>query len=411
MRNKAEYPKAIKSGSVVVKVYRIAHKTTASGWVYSVAWVSAEGRKLQQFTDEAAVLQEAKLKADQLQAGRVEGGEMTRTDRDELQAARTITGQTPLLAALREWARINELTNGHGVTAAESWAARNLRSYERALVKDVVVRFLKEKTAAGIQTVKNHNHIFEDIKTEFGDLYIDTVSATQIGTFLAKRADPSTRNTFRKHVVGLWRWAQSQNHLNRDVKTEPEHTQRAKEPLPKKGIVDVLTLRNLLEFFRTHHPEYLAPLVIACFCGLRRSEVHAQIWDDIDLASRRLKVTKAKEGTPAERLVPIPRAGVAWLMLCEDRTGHLCANLAIDRIRDIAQGADFELPDNCFRHSFITYRCAVTQDIPQTAEESGNSPAIIRKHYKKLMTKTPAKLWFHSGPDEVGEVLALSQAS
>ncbi len=211
--------------------------------------------------------------------------------------------------------------------------------------------------------------------------------------------DPSTRNTFRKHVVGLWRWAQRQGFLPRDVKTEAEQTDRAKEPPAKKGIIGPDTLRDLLELIRTRHPTYIGPLAIAAFCGLRRGEVHAQRWEQIDLAARRLEVTAAKEGTPAQRHVPIPRAAVSWLMLCPERTGDVCSNLAIDRIRDIGREAGFELPENCFRHSFITYRATLTQNVPQTAEESGNSPAIIRKHYKRLMLKTTARDWFAISPD------------
>jgi hypothetical protein len=62
------------------------------------------------------------LKAAQLNAGRIEGADMTRTDRDELQAAREAVGDVPLLAAIAEWRKARELTAGNLLPAAEAWA-------------------------------------------------------------------------------------------------------------------------------------------------------------------------------------------------------------------------------------------------------------------------------------------------
>ncbi len=389
------WPRTITAGHARVKLYRNAHHA-GSGWIYVLAWNTPSGRKREKFADEADALGAARTKAAQLNAGRVEGASMSTGDRDELQAAREKARALglPLIAALDQYAKAHAICEGHVISACEAWAARNITKHERMKVADVVTAFLAAKKRAGIKTEHNHGHIFEDIRRDFGSLFIDSISAPQIGAWLAKWDSASTRNTFRKHTVGLWRWAQKQGYLPRELKTEAEQTDRAKEGPLKKGIITADTLQKLLEHFREHHPEYLAPLVLSAFCGLRRGEVHEQLWEHIDLPSRRLQVTKAKEGTPAERIVPISRAGVAWLMLCEGRAGRVCSNLAVDRLREIGRTAGFGLPENCFRHSWITYRCAVTQNVPQTAEEAGNSPAIIRRHYKRLMTKAPARVWF-----------------
>src|SRR4051794_18674822 len=119
------FPKSIKVGSTVVKVYRTKHKSTASGWVYQVAWVIGGARKLQQFTEEDVALEEARLRAGQLASGRMDSASLGKPDRDELLAARQIvSGRGQLLPALREWAKAYDLTNGQIITAAEAWKAR-----------------------------------------------------------------------------------------------------------------------------------------------------------------------------------------------------------------------------------------------------------------------------------------------
>jgi hypothetical protein len=50
------------------------------------------------------------------------------------------------------------------------------------------------------------------------------------------------------------------------------------------------------------------------------------------------------------------------------------------------------------RHSFITYRTADTRDVARVADECGNSPNIIRKHYRELVTSEAAKIYFGIRP-------------
>jgi integrase len=313
---------------------------------------------------------------------------------------------------LAEWQKAREITEGHVIPAAELWAARNVSKTERKLVRVVVEEYLAAKTKAKIKTAQNHGHIFEDIKTAFGDAFIDTISTPQLNVWLSRWESPGTRHTFRKHTVGLWRWAQKANYLPRDKKTDAEHTETITLGNHKRGTIAPATLRTLLALIRKDHAEYLPALVLSTFCGLRRTEVHHQRWEHIDLVGRTMIVSHAKVGTPGERAVPIPRAAIQWLMLCGDRTEHVCANLAVDRIRDIGRTAGIELPENCFRHSFITYRCKLVT-VAQVADEAGNSPTVIRKHYRNVlqdnrpMRKAEAKAWFESGPDSEGEVIPM----
>ena len=395
---KPKWPREITSGSVTVKVYEVAHPTNKSGKAYVLAHVTPTGRKTQKFADPDDALREARLKASQLASGRIEGADMSRADRDELQAARALAGDVPVLAALQEWAKVRDLTAGHVIAAGELWASRNTGKHKRAKVADVVKEFLAAKKAAGVQTEDNHGGLFKEVVADFGTLHLDTISAAQLSAWLGKKLHPGTRNTYRKHCVSLWRWAQRQNYLSREIRTEAENTDRAKEAPHEIGIFGVQTLRDLLAHFRKHHPEYLGPLVLACFCGLRRSEIHNQKWADVELARKFVRVSSAKKGTPSRRLVPLSDAAVSWLMLCPDRTHDLSANLAIDRIRDIARGAGFNLPENSFRHSFISHRVAQTGNVAETALEAGNSPTIIFQHYRELVEKQDGEAWFSVTP-------------
>ena len=395
------YPRAIKRGSAVVKIYRNKHGSTASGYVYQVAYVVGGGRKLQQFASELDAEEEARLRATQLAAGRIDSATVGKPDRDELIAARQIVGQKgQLLSALREWAKAHELTGGQILSACEAWASRNSSTFESLDVREAVKRFTAAKAKAGVDVTCSYNRNLPALVLKFGDRKLDSLSARELGQWLETRyPHPVTRNTARKRSVALWRWARRQGYLPRDAQTEIERTDTAKEPIGQIGVIDATTLQRLLKHFRAKHPEYLAALVVAAFCGLRRSEVHQQTWEDISLDRKFVRVSSAKRNTPARRLVPLCDVAIEWLLLCKDRKGSICANLAIDRIRDIARGAKFKLPDNAFRHSFISHRVAITGDIAATALESGNSARVIFRHYRELFTKADGEAWFEIAPN------------
>lgn len=399
MRTPKSYPKTIKVGSVVVKVYRLRHATTADGWVYSVAWGTVEGRKMKQFADEATAMEEARLKATQLASGRIEASDVSRSDRDELHAARKICGATPIIVALREWSRARDLTASNVVAAAEAWSARQGTAIQTVLVKEAVNAFMNAKEKAGVDVRASYKKVLPTLTVAFGERSFHTVTSRELSAWMDQRhPNPVTRNTVRKRIVTLWRWSRRQGFISRDAVSEAEQTDAVKEPKAKIGIIDRGTYTSLLRLFRNAHPEYLAALILAGFCGLRRSEIHGQSWEDIKTDRKFVRVTSAKKNTPAMRLVPLSNCAIHWLDLCVNRKGLVCGNIAMDRIRDIGRTAKFSLPDNCFRHSFISHRVAQTGNVAETALEAGNSPQIIFRHYRELVTKDEGQAWFEIAP-------------
>lgn len=400
------FPVSIRRGSVVTRIYRLVRADGRE--VFTAAWNAAGQRHTRQFSSYSAAHAEASHKAEQLAAGKVgAAANLSGDDGASLVEARRICGNVPLLSALKEWARARDLTQGHLIAAAESWKARNVARISAKNVRDVVEEFCRAKSSAGLTVADNHASEFKAIKAQFGDQMIADVTARALDAWLAKWAHPSTRNTYRRRVSAVWRWAQKRGYLPSDVKTQAERTERAHEEAAAIGIVSVETFRAVLKLTRTKHPDLMASVVVAGFCGLRRSEVHAQTWEDVDLAKKSLRVTKAKRGTPSRRLVPLCDSAIEWLMLVPDRKGPIGPDLSMDKVRKIARDAEpkIELPENCFRHSFISYRVAETGNIHETSLEAGNSPQIVNKHYRELVTKDEGRAWFSSTPPSVAKLI------
>lgn len=421
------FPVSIRRGSVVTRVYRIERKEKPKEKrkkgtrqkrkireVFTAAWHLGGQRQTRQFRDYSTAYAEATLKAEQLAAGKVNAAaSLTGEDGAALVEARRLCGSVPLFSALKEWKRACDLTGGHIIAAAEAWKARNVGKIARKRVDTVVDEFCRSKTAAGFNIAHDHSSILNSIKADLGAEFIDGVSAQKLDAWLAKRENPASRNTYRKQIVSLWRWAQKRGYLPRDTKTEPEQTERAREEAPEIGIINASIWANLLELVRATDPDLIAVATVAGFCGLRRSEIHAQKWEDVNLEEKFLRVSYAKRGTPARRLVPLCDAAVEWLMLCSDRAGAIGPSFGLDHLRKLAREAKpkIDLPENCFRHSWVSHRVAATGNVSETALEAGNSPQIVHRHYRELVTKTEGAKWFAVRPGKLGEVVSIKAAS
>jgi len=422
MRPKNGFPRIVQAGNASVRVYRVAHKSTATGWAYIVAWHTAQGRKPAQFADESEAMEEARLKAAQLNAGRVEGASMSIGDRDELQAARKMADKMPLVAAMEEWKKARDLTGGQLIAAAEAWKARNASRFKRIKVADAIDAFIKAKERAGKQGERTYRAKLSPLNRSFPDQYLDTISGPALTAYLEQFQDGVTRNDLRKRAVALWRWAQKSNYLPREVALEIEQTERADEQETEIGILNAETFARILEFVRANHPQHLAAVVLAGFCGIRSDEIHGkrkdrsirQTWEDIHLEERFIRVTVAKKNTPAWRFVPVCDSAVEWLLLCPDRTGEVCEAGAMEKVRLILRDAGFKIPKNCLRHSYITYRVTVTGgNKPQVATEAGNSVAEIDRRYRCPVTKAEGEAWFAVKPATAtaGEVIPMRKAA
>ena len=77
-----------------------------------------------------------------------------------------------------------------------------------------------------------------------------------------------------------------------------------------------------------------------------------------------------------------------------------------DLMRDAGKDSGVKWKHNALRHSFISYRVAKIKNVNEVAMEVGNSPDMIFKHYRELVTEKEADAWFGVTP---GAVTALKK--
>ena len=235
---------------------------------------------------------------------------------------------------------------------------------------------------------------------------IATITTNEIESWLESLGvGPVTRNTFRRDVCTLFSFS-----LNRKYCADnpASATTRAKERIEEVRAFSVEQVRRLLA---ASSAETLPFWAIGAFAGLRPSEIRRLEWSDVDFDDALITVRAGK--TP-KRFVKILPNLLAWLTPYRDRFGKVCPNNFRKRNAQdkTAAGLKNDWPMNALRHSFGSYWLAQFNDINALALEMGNSPAVILKHYRKVVKpKDAARYWqIKPSASAAGKVVAFRQA-
>jgi integrase len=177
----------------------------------------------------------------------------------------------------------------------------------------------------------------------------------------------------------------------------PEHANTAE--------VSFYTPRELAALLKTAKTanEALRPIVaIGGLAGLRTAELLSLDWADVWRVPGHIEITAGKSKTRQRRLVEICPALAAWLKPFRTLTSGKLWNfhkITFQReLCELCEAAKVTRKANGLRHAFCTYHFALHANENQTAQQAGNSPAMIHAHYKGLATKAEAEKWFNVMP-------------
>jgi integrase len=186
------------------------------------------------------------------------------------------------------------------------------------------------------------------------------------------------------------------------------------------GEIEIFTPAEIARLLAAASPEFLPPLVLGSFAGLRSAEIERLEWQDIHLAERHIVIGKDAAKTASRRVVPIVDNLAAWLALTPEakRTGkvwkggwlykeqQVCAAataIEADPAKDISAKPAVTWKANACRHSFVSYSFALSNDAGRIAGICGNSATVINRHYRQLTTPATAQKWFAVYPPETAQ--------
>ena len=275
------------------------------------------------------------------------------------------------------------------------------RKEARKNVAEIVHDLLRAKEEDGlsvryIETIRGH-------LTRFAaafELDIASITAPQIEQWLrAQKIGPRARNNIRGSVLTLFRFARKLGYLQKGGPTEADEVAKAKE---WGGKIGILKPEELTRILAAGPPQQLQLfLVLGAFTGIRSSEILRLEWRDLNLERGFISVAPEKAKTATRRLVPVLPNLMTWLTPYRGANGVLFhTRRDVDRVIAFAKAQAVEWPNNALRHSYATYRLAITANAARVALEMGTSPQKLMRNYRELADQREALRWFSISPSQ-----------
>jgi integrase len=229
-----------------------------------------------------------------------------------------------------------------------------------------------------------------------------------------------TRNNFRVGIQTLFSFAREQGYLPLDWK--------GMECVPvwktRDDTVEIFEPEELSVLLGLATEETIPFLTIGAFAGLRSAEIERLDWSKVNLKTGYITVDASIAKTNSRRLVPITPNLRLWLEKVGKASGPVVEEKNVARsvraLTAATRPADPGNPKkwlapavswkhNVLRHSFCSYRLADVKSAAQVALEAGNSPQMVFKHYRELVTEEAARRWFAITPQAVEGLEAQKQ--
>ena len=390
----------VRHKSVTIPIYA----GTVGGKVrFTIAFYLDGRRQRRMFTDLEKAKHEAKLAAEKIQRGLEANNDLSTRDREIFHAARKILTplETPMLAAVEEYARARKLLGDLPLlTSVQSFLRQNEGVKLGMTVPQVYQEMLVAKKQDGLS--KSYQVQLKAILGLFAAAFpgpILHVKSEQIDQWLRKTTNsPVTRNNRLRNIRVMFSFAKQRNYLSKSDTTQAELVLKVKVPAKDNEIFTPEQFNKLLHAA----PARLIPLLaISGFSGLRAAELSRLDWSAVNINRRIIELRATQAKTAARRILPISDNLAAWLAPFVG-TGSVISSMEIrGEATALAKKLGIGWPQNVLRHSYISYRVALTGDVPRTALEAGNSPDIIFRHYREVVDEDAAKAWFGIMPPAV----------
>ena len=394
-----KFPHIVSHRNHQARIYARSPRTNK----YRVFWY-ADGRRCErQFSTLKEAKEGAKSALREIAQGQAGTAALTPKEVKELKLAQSALREAgvSVLDAVTEYVSAKKLIpNTRLEVAARAWK-ENTTEIKRASIRQVADEYLTERRGKiGHKTLYEEENRLKRVCNSTAMDLCDLTKATIELFFDGELKDlkGKSRNHYRQTFRQLFKFAVRRDYLS------PEHrlgevlvNEPTNEAAPEILGPDVL--RRMLESATAEMLPYVAS---AAFTGARRSEILRMTWEDVWSIEGFLELESRKTKTKRRRLVPMCSALEKWLASYRKHSGPIWKGTegCFHSQCQILMKECGVTGQNLLRHSYASYRLALTSDPNKVATELGNSPEKLYTNYNKLRTPAQAEAWFSVVPRE-----------
>ena len=416
-RPQVRFPKTIRFRRIEATIYGKTKKYDFYRLVYYVA-----GKRVtRSFKGYAEAKTEAEQKVREIADGSQAAALTGEQSRDALAALepletfRQSTGKRlSLLGVVSEHVEALEKLRGRTVGEAVEGYLQTVVTVARKDVTEAVTEFVEGRKHKGeakdgqrSQLSRHYLCIVSGWLRKFARTFPATALCDLTKEHLALYFKPLTefgtknRNDRRAALKMFFAWAMRQDYL-------PRNHRLCEADCMAREVVEAVPTDfyrpDELQKLLNNAPENIRPIIaLGGLAGLRGEEIMRLEWADVWRVEGHIELSARIAKTRQRRLVEICPALAAWLEPYRKATGKIRPNKVSHysvEFRDLRASLKIPTRDNGLRHAFCTYHFALQANEGLTAQQAGNSPAMIHAHYKGLATKADAEKWFAVMPQK-----------
>jgi len=408
-RKQKEKPIPFKVGSFAGTIYVTTKKVDGTEYkVWRPAYYNPDGRRVIRDCGSLERAQEVLREAGQA-FGRAQPDALSftpeeRRDADAAMALLAPHGLTLYTAASRLTEAIAVLPPGLTLMDAVRQAVARHPGTDKT-VAEVVAEIVKDREANG-----RSDKYITDVRGRLGQFAsaftnaISSVNTAQVRTYIQglRNSDGSplaarSRENHRRLIVTLFEYATQQGYVSRDTAADIANIQG---PRVVAGPTGIFTPNQIQQILMALTGSDRVICALGAFCGLRSAELGRLRWENIRMDQGVVVIDAQQTKTASRRVIPLPENAIAWIapLIPTKASGRISRHDHPDyqgeHLAETAKDLGIPWVRNGLRHSWCSYRLAVTKNAAQTAHEAGNSPQILHRHYNELVTEAEAKAWF-----------------
>jgi integrase len=269
---------------------------------------------------------------------------------------------------------------------------------------------MREDTKIGLRIRVNTfansvaNATLSDITLEFVEGYL---TQTRAGV------SAITRDNDRRALSRFFSWCIERPRRWLVMNPARRETRARRPEMPPPAVLSIEDCKNLLRVAEAHKEGLLAPYTAVCvFAGIRPDEAKRLTWQQVNLTDKEIRLEANQTKTKTPRVVKIQPTLAKWLTAYKDKpfnpanwrrefdavktaagfTGRIDPEAEADK----KNGKTF--PHDVMRHTAISHFFRDCGSYGLTAEQFGNSEAIIKKHYQGRVSSADTKKFYAIKP-------------
>lgn len=231
------------------------------------------------------------------------------------------------------------------------------------------------------------------------DRTLDSFDVFSIESWFAeKREALSTRIGNIGRLSALFSFAVRRGWISRNP---CEQLERIRTEPARPKILTPEECERLMRWVQFHKPSAMAYVSLTLFCGVRPEETEKLTWDAIDETGKVIVIDACVSKVRNRRIVDLHPTALEWLKVarfCESvlPMGRMMRRRLLREARTVLGFSSW--PQDILRHSAASYMMAKYRDSGRVADWLGNSPSILLRHYRELVTSESALAFWNIRP-------------